>query len=417
MPEGTSRDVLVVGAGAAGFVAAIFARRSGASVSLLEATGNPGQKILISGGARCNVLPSRFQPERFVSETPKLAARFLKAWRLEAVRAFFEEDLRLPLVLEEESGKLFPATNRARDVRDALLREAEAAGVEVVRNARVVDVARSPLSVALAGGERRAAPAVVLATGGLSVPRTGSDGGGLAAARRLGHRIVEPYPALTPLRTDRAGHRALAGVSLPVSIRAEGGRSARFASSGGFLFTHAGYSGPAVLDLSHHVVRDPETHLRVAWSSLSVPEWEERLLRARGAAAVDGVVAREVPARLARTLTAEAGVEAGETVARLRREPRLRLIEALTRYRLPVSGHEGFARAEVTGGGVALDEVDPVTLESRRAPGLFLCGEILDAFGPIGGHNFLWAWVTGRSAGLAAGSAGRRGDASSRAGA
>ncbi len=410
----SSRDVIVVGAGAAGFAAAIFARRAGAAVTLLEATANPGQKILISGGARCNVLPSRFQPERFVSETPRLAARFLKSWRLDAVRAFFEEELRLPLVLEPESGKLFPASNRATDVRDALLREAGRAGVDVVRNARVADVAPAPLSVTLQGGERRAASAIVLATGGLSVPRTGSDGGGLAIARRLGHRIVDPYPALTPLRTDRAEHRALAGVSLDVVIRADGQRSARSSSSGGFLFTHGGYSGPAVLDISHIVVRDPSREVRVAWTSASAEEWEARLLRAPGGATVEGIVSRKIPSRLACVLAAESGLVPGETIARLRRDSRLRLVEALTRCLLPISGHEGFAKAEVTGGGVALDEVDPATLESRRVPGLFLCGEILDAFGPIGGHNFLWAWVTGRAAGLGAAS---RGDASSRAGA
>jgi predicted Rossmann fold flavoprotein len=401
-----TRDVLVIGAGAAGFAAAIFARRSGASVVLLEATDNPGQKILISGGARCNVLPSRFEPERFVSESPRLAARFLKSWRLESVRAFFEEELRVPLALEPESGKLFPASNRARDVRDALLREAERSGVEVLRSARVGDVSSSPLSVALAGGERCHASAVVLATGGLSIPRTGSDGGGLAIARTLGHRIVEPYPALTPLRTNRAEHRALAGISLDVTLRAGRSGAARL-SSGGFLFTHGGYSGPSVLDLSHHVVRDPGTVLRVAWNALDGEEWEARLRQAAGSSAVESVVGRHLPGRLAKVLAAEAGVAPGETVARLRRDARIRLLEALTLYRLPVSGHEGFARAEVTGGGVALEEVDPRTLESRRVPGLFLCGEILDAFGPIGGHNFLWAWVTGRAAGLAAGS--RRG--------
>ncbi|HET7451296.1 MAG TPA: aminoacetone oxidase family FAD-binding enzyme [Thermoanaerobaculia bacterium] len=396
-----ARDVLVVGAGAAGIVAAIFARRAGARVTLLEATGNPGQKILISGGGRCNVLPQRFQPERFVSETPRLAVRLLRAWRLGPVRAFFEEELAIPLALEPGTGKLFPASQRARDVRDALLSAAERSGVRVLRNARVADVERSPLAAVLGEGGNVPAAAVVLATGGLSIPKTGSDGAGLAIARRHGHRIVEPYPALTPLRTDRAEHRALAGLSVAVRLRA-GMPVAPLASSGGFLFTHGGYSGPAVLDVSHAVVRDPSAAVRVAWTGFSSEDWRERLLAAPGAAKVETILARELPARLAGVLAAESGVPVGETIARLRRETRLRLVEALSRYALPVTGHEGFGKAEVTGGGVALEEVDPVTLESRRVPGLFLCGEILDAFGPIGGHNFLWAWVTGRTAGLGA---------------
>jgi len=348
------------------------------------------------------VLPSRFSPERFVSESPRTCARMLKSWRLEQVRSFFEDELGLPLSLEEESGKLFPSSNRARDVLDALLREAASAGVELVRTARVVDVSVSPLAVVVEGGESRRAARVVLATGGLSIPRTGSDGAGLEIARRLGHRVVEPYPALTPLRTASAAHRELAGVSLPAAMTA-GGPPRPLSASGGFLFTHAGYSGPAVLDVSHAVVRDPQAPVFVAWAGASREEWEERLARAPGSAVVENVVARFVPARLAATLLAEVGVARTVRLSQFRRESRLALLDAMTRYRLPVSGHEGFARAEVTGGGVALDEVDPVTLESRRVPGLHLCGEILDAFGPIGGHNFLWAWVTGRASGLAAG--------------
>jgi len=391
--------VLVVGAGAAGLIAAIFARRSGASVTLLESTADPGQKILISGGGRCNVLPSRFEPERFVSEDSRTATRMLKAWRLEAVRAFFEDELGVPLALESESGKLFPVSNRARDIRDALLAEAGRAGVRVLRGARVADVTARPLAAVTADGASFPAGAVVLATGGLSIPKTGSDGAGLEAARRLGHRIVEPYPALTPLRSASAEHRALAGVSLPADLRL--GAPGRARSSGGFLFTHGGYSGPSVLDLSHHLVRDPAAELRVAWGGISRATWEERL-RPAGAETAGGAVARVLPSRLAEVVLAGAGVDRGTRLAQLRREERVRLVGALADSRLPVSGHEGFPRAEVTGGGVALSEVDPVTLESRRVPGLYLCGEILDAFGPIGGHNFLWAFVTGRTAGLAA---------------
>jgi predicted Rossmann fold flavoprotein len=395
--------VLVVGAGAAGLVAAIFARRAGAAVTLLESTPEPGRKILISGGGRCNVLPSRFEPERFVSEDSRTATRLLKAWRLESVRAFFEDELRVPLAIESESGKVFPVSNRARDVRDALTAEAERSGVRIRRGVRVADIAR-PLTVSTADGASFSAGAIVLATGGLSIPKTGSDGAGLSFARRLGHRVVEPYPALTPLKSASAAHRALAGVSVSATLRV--GVPSRAVAAGGFLFTHGGYSGPAVLDVSHHVVRDADSPLRAAWGAMPAAAWEEKL-RSAGAQTVAGAVARYLPSRLAEVLLADVAVDRQTRLAQLRREQRLRLVEALGDSRLPVSGHEGFARAEVTGGGVALSEVDPVTLESRRVPGLYLCGEILDAFGPIGGHNFRWAWVTGRSAGLAAGS--RRG--------
>ncbi len=395
-----------MGAGAAGLAASLFARRAGARVALLESTNNPGQKILISGGGRCNVLPARFSPELFVSATPRRVSNILKSWRLESVAEFFSEDLGVPLVLEEETGKLFPASNRARDVRDALLRKAETAGVELVRESRVVEVSKTadgPLLAVAQDGRAFSAGAIVLATGGLSVPRTGSDGTGLEVARQLGHRIVDPYPALTPLRTSESGHLALAGVSLPVTISVEGNDSERDASaSGGFLFTHFGYSGPSVLDISHHIVRDPARPARVAWTDASASDWDGRLRGAPGNAAVAGVVAKFLPVRLAEALARTAGAGRPLTISHLSREARARLVESLTRMRLPVSGHEGYSRAEVTGGGVSLDEVHPATLQSRRVAGLFLCGEILDAFGPIGGHNFLWAWVTGRAAGLAA---------------
>ena len=244
----------------------------------------------------------------------------------------------------------------------------------------------------------------MVATGGLSVPQTGSDGTGLRLLEALGHRVEAPYPALTPLTTERAAHHALAGVSLEVEIRAPQ-RRGELRVRGGFLFTHRGYSGPAVLDVSHLAVRSrlsgESQPLRVAWGGRSAAWWES-LLRGSGAGTVASQLHRQLPSRLADQLIEESGVAGGRALSQLRREERLRLVEVLGEYPLPWSGDEGYRKAEVTGGGVALGEVDARTLESRRAPGLFLCGEVLDAFGPIGGYNFCWAWATGRAAGLGA---------------
>jgi hypothetical protein len=223
-------------------------------------------------------------------------------------------------------------------------------------------------------------------------------------ARALGHTVHEPYPALTPLLADPPIHADLAGVSLDVTLRVPGARP-RFETSGGLLFTHRGYSGPAVLDASHLAVRSPggatRQPLTVQWTPLDAPAWDAALRTGRGN--VGTVLARTMPSRLAERLLGEAGAAAGQAVAHLDRDTRLRLITLLTAYPLPWTGHAGFHKAEVTGGGVALAEVDPRTMESRRRPRLFLCGEMLDAFGPIGGHNFVWAWVTGRAAGIGAG--------------
>jgi predicted Rossmann fold flavoprotein len=186
-------------------------------------------------------------------------------------------------------------------------------------------------------------------------------------------------------------------------MQAPGAGRARSAS-GGFLFTHRGYSGPVVLDLSHLAVRSRDAgpgrqQLLVRWTRLTDADWEKRLTE-RSAQAVSTVLRGELPARLADWLLADAGVPSGCQLAQLPRELRRVLIDRLVRYPLPWTGDEGYKKAEVTGGGVALDQVHPATLESRHHPGLFFCGEVLDAFGPIGGHNFAWAWATGRAAGL-----------------
>jgi predicted Rossmann fold flavoprotein len=400
--------IVVIGAGAAGCMAAIFAARAGAPVLLLERTRDGGRKILISGGGRCNVLPSRMEPgQYFTASSRNSLKKILLSWPLAEQRRFFEEEAGLPLVLEPESGKLFPESNRARDVRDRLLELARHAGARPRFEAYVVGldppVEGGPWHVRMQGGETLEASRVVVATGGLSVPQTGSDGTGIRIVRQLGHSLNETYAALTPLTAEPAVHAELAGVSLTAHLDAPLERGS-LQAEGGFLFTHRGYSGPSVLDVSHAAVRarrPADQPVFARWTGLDAAAWE-RLLLERSSGTVQALLRRHLPTRLADTLLAEAGIDDARTLPQLRRDERARLVEKLTRYRLPWTGDEGYKKAEVTGGGVPLGEVDPRTLESRVAPGLFLCGEILDCFGPIGGYNFCWAWATGRAAGLGA---------------
>jgi predicted Rossmann fold flavoprotein len=404
-----TEQIIVVGAGAAGLMAAIWAATGPRPVVLLEGSDRPGQKILISGGGRCNVLPSRAKHTDFHTDgSPNTVKKILAAWPLPRVLSFFQEDLDVPLILEEETGKLFPESNRARTVLDALFAALQDRKVELRTGARLVGLepAGAGWRLSLDDGAQLHAAAVILATGGLSVPATGSDGTGLNLARALGHRIVPTYPALAPLTTSSAEHKALAGLSLTATVSVGQGKGA-LSGRGGFLFTHRGYSGPALLNISHLPIRStfvggPRPAVRVAWTDVPAAEWDERLRTARGslAAALRAGSRGQLPDRLMALLLGELNLSA-IMADQLRREDRGRLVEALTHYALPWSGHEGYRVAEVTGGGVALDEVDPATLESRIAPGLYLCGEMLDAFGPIGGYNFLWAWVTGKIAGLA----------------
>jgi predicted Rossmann fold flavoprotein len=403
------KRVVVIGAGAAGMMAAIFAAEAGAEVVLLERTRDGGRKILISGGGRCNVLPSVLDETRFITDSsPNTLRKMVRSWPLAEQVAFFEREVGVPLVEEPESRKLFPASHKARDVRDGLLSLARRRGADVWFDTEVVDVtaANHRWLVSCADGQRVEADALVVATGGLSVPMTGSDGTGLRLLERLGHTMHPTYAALTPVLASPAPYAALSGVSLTVDITATSGARAATAH-GGFLFTHHGYSGPSVLDVSHVVVRSradqdvTPARLSVRWAPLTDDEWSSRLAP-RGGRTVTGAIRAELPDRLADMLIARACVPADRTLAEMTRDERRQLIDALVRSPLAWTSDEGYKKAEVTGGGVSLAEIDPRTMESRRCPGLYLCGEVLDAFGPIGGYNFLWAWATGRAAGRGA---------------
>jgi len=468
-------DVVVVGGGAAGLLAALAAARGGRRVLALEAAKDAGRKILVSGGGRCNVLPMEEAPQRFVSESPnRLVRRFLDRWPLSEQRLFFEQLVGGELREEPESRKLFPPSNRAKDVRDALRRALADAGGTLRAAAPVRGLVRAGenFAVRLDGGEEIAAPRVILATGGLSVLAGGADAAGYAWAAAMGHTVRPTYPALVPLTGDAPAHHALAGVSLAARVTARSERE-QASSTGGFLFTHKGWSGPAVLDVSHVVERarlvgrTAEIRICFGFGEEGRREEEERIsmngpVRAgrgssRGEAVARGNAAKEeekissnCPVRGARRFLA--GDAAAQWDAALRgegraggfgslsllsilrksssslpplpdrlasliletaripdiqlsylsREARARVVETLTAFPLPATGTEGYRTAEVTGGGVALEEVDPGSGRSRLVPGLFLAGEILDAFGPIGGFNFQWAWATGRTAGEAA---------------
>ena len=364
---------------------------------LVERTSDGGRKILISGGGRCNVLPAALEPERFITASPPhLLRHILRSWPLEHQKRFFEHDLGIPLKFEAEDRKYFPVSDRARDVRDALIAHARERGVEMRFSTTVTSLEKTTdgWRVGTSHGDIDAS-AVILATGGLSVPKTGSDGAGIRIAEHLGHTVHPLYPALTPLVADPPIHAGLSGVSVHARIRAKHAGKVRVIE-GQLLFTHRGYSGPAALDAS-----GPETTYRVSWGELDREAWEPLLTG--GVGLVASLLGAELPQRLVEQLMSEANVPHDRKLHELRRAERVALLEKVTDYLLPVTSTEGFSKAEVTGGGIALDEVDRHTLESRKAPGLYLCGEMLDAYGPIGGHNFAWAWATGRMAGMAAG--------------
>ncbi len=399
-------DVIVVGAGAAGLLAAAFAARAGARVIVLESARRPGAKIRVSGGGRCNVLPSHAGPGDFWTTGSASAVRnVVMSWPLPEVRAYFESGLGIPLA-DEPGGKVFPRSGSSRQVADALLADCARAGAALRTGCRVTEVRALAEGFALRtpDGEEMRTRRLVLATGGLSLPKTGSDGAGYRFARALGHQVRPTHPALVPLLTAEPEWAELAGVSVPVVARAE--REGRIveARAGDLLFTHRGFSGPVILDLSRHFTgaEGAPARLRISWAALDAVACD-RILRGDGRDRQVSTLLRErMPDRLADRLMARAGVARDARTSRLPRELRKRLVRELADSAIGIAGNEGYRTAEVTGGGVPLAEVTPRTLESRLRPGLHFAGEILDATGRLGGFNFLWAWVSGRTAGLGA---------------
>lgn len=404
-------DIAVVGAGAAGLMAAIWARRTAptARVVAVDSARRLGAKILISGGGRCNVTHHEVTADAFAGSSRNAIRKVLRSFDVDRTTEFFAElgvDLK-----REPTGKLLPTTDSAHTVLDALVRATVDAGVELQHPFRVESLDAGPDGFELAGPEGSlAAERVVLATGGRSIPKSGSDGHGYHLARGLGHFVGRTWPALVPL-TLPAGHplRALRGIAADVELRVERPNGKRIARAGGSLLcTHFGVSGPAAMDISRFLLdarrTDPTARLVVNW----IPDWSlERLLQAwkSETATATTWLRTRLPERLARTLLDPAGLDPTRPIRELAAADRRRVATSLVAYELPVSGDRGYTYAEVTAGGVPLAELHLDRMESRICPGLFLCGEICDVDGRIGGFNFQWAWSSGYVAGRGAGRA------------
>ena len=413
-PGSDSADVIIVGGGAAGLATSIFCRRHAGDLHVvcLDGARRVGAKILVSGGSRCNVTNRVVSERDFWGGTPRAIRSVLRAFPVEKTISFFREigvDLH-----EEENGKLFPDTNSSRTVVESLLREMTRLGVDLRCSERVLAVRRDndAFVVTTASGGELNARALVLATGGRSLPKSGSDGAGYALAGRLGHGYVPTTPALVPLMLDEERHAALSGVAMParLTVRVEGESDVKL--DGALLWTHFGASGPVVLDASRHWLRARLENRAVEVLLNLCPgetfESLEALLlegaRVRPRAMVATVLAKRLPEAMAESCVRAAGLER-VTMAHLAKDERRRLIQVLLAMPLSVIDSRGYAFAEATAGGVPLDEIDAGSMASRRCPGLYLVGEVLDVDGRLGGFNFQWAWSSAWVAGRALASA------------
>ena len=410
-PEPSDFEVVVIGAGAAGLVAASEAAERGRRTILLEKNRRPGVKILMSGGTRCNL--THATDKWGIVKAYREQGNFLHS----ALAALSPADL-VKLVEDEgvptkveETGKVFPVSNRATDILEALLKRFRRSGAELATEEPVRQIKQRAEGGFRTVTDKRElnSESVVVTVGGQSYPGSGTSGDGYAWAGALGHTIVPPRPALVPLTTTDAWVRELSGVTIPdVGVRLELASGVKPVDTrrGSLLFTHFGLSGPVILDVSRGVtaLADPASARLVCdW----LPEISNEQLDAelRAAAAADGKrhvmteLAERLPRRLIEQLFATNRLALDLRGAEFSKAQRAALVGALKGTAISISGTRGFAKAEVTAGGVALSEVDSRTMQSKLVSGLYFAGEILDLDGPIGGYNFQAAFSTGVLAG------------------
>lgn len=399
--------VVVAGAGPAGLMAALTAAEAGLPVIVLERLARPGQKLLATGGGRCNFCNLSPLPD-FLKQFPEKTARFIRssiyAFDSAALRRFFHH-----LGVESYSPdgwRVYPKSENARDILEALMGACRKAGVKFFYNREVTGLRLCNGAICGLDSARKAIQCqkLVLACGGMCRPELGSDGSGFELARSVGHTIVQPVPALVPLLCNDKVLANLAGLSLKnvvVSLLVDKKKVAQRA--GDFLFTHKGVSGPAVLDLAGEVAAAHAQGRAVALTvalATQIKDWRRQLQewrQQRGGSRVESLLAGFVPGRLARRVLEASGAAEDLNVSSLTAEHEHKLLTLLEAFPLTIKGTEGFAAAMTCRGGVALEEVNPKTLESRKCRGLYFAGEILNVDGPCGGYNLQWAFSSART--------------------
>ncbi|MFC3173627.1 NAD(P)/FAD-dependent oxidoreductase [Novosphingobium bradum] len=385
-------DAIVLGAGAAGLMCAAQGAQRGRRVLVLDHADEPGRKILISGGGRCNFTNLHTAPERFLSANPHFARSALSRYGPQDFLALVEAH---GIAWHEKTlGQLF-CDGSARQIVDLLLAECDKGAVTLRcgETIRAVSHADGRFTVRTDSGEA-SAPALVLATGGPSIPKLGATGLAYDLARQFGLKVVEPRPALVPLTLsgEDALFRELSGVATEVVA---GCGKAAFREAA--LFTHRGLSGPAILQVSSHWRRGEE--VAVDFLPDAAPGWLLAAKQERPRTSLQAVLRGLLPTRLADALAERLGLSGvlGETT-----DKALRAAEArLAGWTFRPTGSEGFAKAEVTVGGISTAELSSKTMEARKMPGLYVIGEAVDVTGWLGGYNFQWAWASGWAAGQA----------------
>jgi predicted Rossmann fold flavoprotein len=418
--QSDTADLAIVGGGAAGLAGAIFAAEaapSGFRIVVLDGARTLGAKILVAGGGRCNVTHHEVLPKDF-NGSQNIVRNILSAFDVAATIRWFAS---LGVELKREpTGKLFPVANTARAVLRALLDRCDALNVTLLTNHRVTKIVppsetEGIFQIVHADGvlwSRR----VTVSTGGRSLPRSGSDGSGWEMLREMGHTVTPTYAALVPLvLPPQMFHAELAGISQEVELSVFVAGKRIDHRVGSLLWTHFGISGPVVMDASRHWTVAHETgaeptlqcNLLPGENFQQVEQWLIESTTKRPKASMLTHLSQRLTERTAAALLRHSNIDPTMVASQLTRDARRTLVHALTALVLPVGQHRGWNYAEVTAGGVPLSEIDFRTMQSRKIPGLYLAGEVLDCDGRIGGFNFQWAWATGFLAGRAAARSGQ----------
>jgi predicted Rossmann fold flavoprotein len=412
LDETAKTDVCIIGAGPAGLRAAICAAHGGASTILVEANATTGRKLLVTGGGRCNFTHTgdandllrafgkagRFLRHAFHEVQPEDVIEFFRSRGIESV--------------VEPDGSVFPATLGAPDIRAALLREGAGLGVRLLVDSKVTQVAAENAGFSVQTARRTiAARRLIIATGGVSWPQTGSTGDGYRFAQALGHTVTPARACLVPLVTAEAWPGSMAGVSMDAVVMKGIVERRKIAACGSMLFTHDGISGPAGLDLSWHLADSLHASpVGVAIQIDLVPTFDPNKLDqhlqeqfvAQVKKSIVNVLTEWLPRRLSAVLCGLAGCDAELQAGQVTKESRRRLASLLKELPLSIVGTRPIAEATVTRGGVSTHEIDPLTMRSKIHPGLFFAGEVIDVDGPCGGYNLHACWATGTLAGHSA---------------
>ena len=408
-------NVIVVGGGAAGMMAAIFAARNGQNVTLLEKNEKLGKKIFITGKGRCNITNASEIEDLFsaVISNPKFLYSGFYSFTNDQVIHFFEE---LGVATKIERGnRVFPVSDHSSDVIAALAREMQRLKVKVQLHCEVKELLinneKEIKGVRLANGKKMTADAVVVATGGISYPSTGSTGDGYRFARNCGHKVTELFPSLVPMEVKEWYAKELQGLSLKnIEIHITDGKEKLYDEFGEMLFTHYGVTGPVILSASSIVGKTLEKKELVLnidlKTELTEEQLDKRLLRefeANHNKQFKNAIDSLLPAKLRPVIIELSGIEEEKKVHEITKEERLNLLRLIKDFHMTLTGLRGYNEAIITKGGISVKEIDPGTMESKLIKNLYFAGEVLDLDAVTGGYNLQIAWSTGYLAGISAG--------------